>query len=276
MPYDERWNGSGRTGMSKHHSPDNQSCAAKAAPVHGPERRAPIAIVAALEREVRPLVSRWRRCTGERGGRRFRFFESDDAVLVCGGMGAEAARRAAEAVIALYAPRAVYSVGFAGALRSGMKVGEVIVPARVINADDGSSVSLASGSGVLVSFRAVASPEQKRKLRQSFGGQAVDMEAAAVAQAAQARGVPFGTMKVISDEVDFEFPEIERFRDAEGRFREARFVLFTSVRPWLWRRVLRMARNAKIATRVLCERLLKIGEERSSDTPDLREATKQP
>lgn len=263
MPYDVRWNGSGRTGMPKHHPPDDQSSAAR------------IAMVAALEREVLPLVSRWRQGTREHGGRRFRFFESDDAVLVCGGVGAEAVRRAAEAVIALYAPAAVYSVGFAGALESGMKVGEVIVPARVINVGDGSSISLASGKGVLVSFGAVASPEQKRKLRESFGGQAVDMEAAAVAQAAQARGVPFGTVKVISDEVDFEFPEIERFTDAEGHFREARFALFAAARPWIWRRVLRMARNAKIAARVLCERLRKIGEEPISNTPDLREVTKQ-
>jgi adenosylhomocysteine nucleosidase len=275
MAYDERWNGSGRTAMSEHHARNHRTSAAQAASLDSGERRAPIAIVAALEREVRPLVSRWRLCTRERGGRRFRFFESDAVVLVCGGMGAEAARRAAEAVITLYAPLAVYSVGFAGALEPGMKVGEVIVPARVINAGDGSSVSLASGSGVLVSFAAVASPEQKRRLRQSFGGRAVDMEAAAVAQAAQARGVPFGAMKVISDEVDFEFPEIAPFMDGEGHFREARFALFMAVRPWIWRRVLRMAGNAKIATRVLCERLGKIGEERIPGTPDFREASQQ-
>ncbi len=49
-------------------------------------------------------------------GRSFVFFERDDMVVVCGGIGVEAARRAAEAVIALYHPALLQSVGFAGAL----------------------------------------------------------------------------------------------------------------------------------------------------------------
>src|SRR5579864_5473839 len=57
-----------------------------------------VAIVAALEREVRPLVKGWRVREQEFDGRHFRFFERDNFVLVAGGIGAEAARRAAEAV----------------------------------------------------------------------------------------------------------------------------------------------------------------------------------
>jgi nucleoside phosphorylase len=63
-----------------------------------------IAIVAALEREVRPLLKRWHSVEREYEGRQFKFFESGESVLVCGGIGAEAARRATEAVIALYRP----------------------------------------------------------------------------------------------------------------------------------------------------------------------------
>ncbi len=143
-----------------------------------------VAIVAALEREVRPLVKNWR------------------VVLVCGGIGAEAARRAAEAVMEIYTPNVIFSAGFAGALDPGLKVADIVRPRRVINAGDGSSVNLGRGEGVLVSFGSVANPEQKSKLRDSFGAQAVDMEAAAVARAAEARGVEFATVKAISDECD--------------------------------------------------------------------------
>ena len=87
-------------------------------------------MVAALEREVRLLVKRWRRIEREHEGRSFTFFESGQAVLVCGGIGAEAARRATEAVIALYQPELVLSVGFAGALDPGLKVGEIFSPSR--------------------------------------------------------------------------------------------------------------------------------------------------
>jgi adenosylhomocysteine nucleosidase len=227
-----------------------------------------VAIVAALEREVRPLVKRWPASEREHAGRRFRFFEKDGAVLVCGGIGAEAARRATEAVISLYSPAVVYSAGFAGALDRRLGVGDLVHPARVINAADGSSVSLVDGRGVLVSFGAVASPEQKAKLREAFGAQAVDMEASAVARAAEARGVDFAVVKAISDESDFTFPSLERFVDSDGRFLEARFALFAAFRPWLWPQVIRLASNSKRASKALCEWLRKMNTTQTSAPVD--------
>jgi len=226
-----------------------------------------IAIVAALEREVRPLVKDWRVREQEAGGRRFRFFEKDDIVLVCGGIGAEAARRSAEAVIALYAPKVVCSAGFAGALDPGLRVADIIQPRRVVNASDGSSVQLTRGEGVLVSFGSVASPAQKAKLRDSFSAQAVDMEAASVARAAEARGVEFAVVKVISDEFDFSFPAMERFVDPSGRFLESRFAVFAAVRPWLWPQILRLARNSGRASRALCDWLRKMDSESMAAYP---------
>jgi adenosylhomocysteine nucleosidase len=217
-----------------------------------------IAIVAALEREVRPLVKHWRRTEKQHDQRRFQFFENDRAVLVCGGIGAEGARRAAEAIITLYTPRLVYSVGYAGALEPGLRVGEIITPVRVIDAADGSSIRIPGGNSVLVSYNQIASPEQKSKLWQSYGAQAVDMESAAVARAAELNAVPFKALKVISDEFDFDLPGTEPFVDSEGRFREGRFALYAGLRPWLWGRVIRLTRNSARATRALCRCLSEI------------------
>jgi len=212
-----------------------------------------VAIVAALEREVRPLIQRWRAVEKDHGKYRFRFFESDHAVVVCAGIGAEAARRAAEAVIALYAPEVVYSAGFAGALEPELKAGELVLPRWVVNASDGSRVEMHDGAGVLVSFETIASPAQKLSLRESFAAQAVDMEAAAVARAAEARETRFGAVKAISDELGFVLPPMDRFIDSQGRFSEWRFVAHIAVRPWLWRRVLQLARNTRRASRTLCQ-----------------------
>jgi len=217
-----------------------------------------IAIVAALEREIRLLVKNWQVSEREHDGRRFRFFENDDVVLVCGGIGTAPARRAAEAVIALFNPDTVYSVGFAGALDSELKVGHVLRPQRVINASDGSSRLLDEGEGVLVSFGSVASPQQKRRLQESFGARAVDMEAAAVARVAEIRGIDFAAIKAISDESDFEFPSTERFIDWEGNFLEGRFAMFAAMRPWLWWQTLRLAKNSSRASRSLCASLAKL------------------
>jgi adenosylhomocysteine nucleosidase len=214
-----------------------------------------IAIVAALEREVRPLIRRMPVREMEHAGRKFRFFENVNLVIVCGGIGAESARRAAEAVITQYAPQMIYSAGFAGALDPAIKNGNVLVPRRVINASDGSSIDTGQGEGVLVSFPSVASPEHKAKLANSYHAQAVDMEAAAVAQAAQARGVRFAAVKVISDGSNFALPPMERFIGPAGQFRTWPFVAFVLFQPRWWRATLRLARNSARASDALCKRL---------------------
>ena len=211
-----------------------------------------LAIVAALEREVKPLVRRWRVTEKEHEGRRFRFFENGEVVVVCGGIGATAARRAAEAAIAIFSPSVICSVGFAGALDASLRIGDVVRPRTVINAGDGSKNSVDSGEGTLVSFASVASSDQKKKLAESYSAQAVDMEAAAVARSAEARGKEFRAIKAISDDLEFEFPAMERFVDSEGRFSEGKFAFYAAVRPWLWRRILRLARNGGRASRALC------------------------
>jgi adenosylhomocysteine nucleosidase len=214
-----------------------------------------VAMVAALEREVGPLIKRWRRVEREHEGRRFEFFESRQAVVVCGGIGAEAARRATEAVIALYLPELVLSVGFAGALDAALKVGEIFSPSRVIDASDGSSVEIAAGRGVLVSALTIAGMEQKAKLAESYAAQAVDMEAAAVARGAQARGVRFMAVKAISDESTFAMPPLDRFVNRDGQFCQTAFAASIVARPWLWSKVFRLARNSVKASRALCVEL---------------------
>jgi adenosylhomocysteine nucleosidase len=97
----------------------------------------------------------------------------------------------------------------------------------------------------------VAGAEQKANLAHAYGATAVDMEAAAVAVAAQARGIQFGVIKVISDELHFELPQMERFIDAQGQFKEASFVLFAILRPWLWQRVAALAVNSRKAAKML-------------------------
>ena len=212
-----------------------------------------IAMVAALEREVWPLVKNWAVSRKQYEGRWFSFFENGQTVLVCGGIGAEAARRATEAIIVLYRPERVQSVGFAGALDPEMSVGEVIVPCRIIDANDGSRVETGATGCTLVSIDAIIGAEQKAKLAKTYGAKIVDMEAAAVARGAQTHNLPFSAVKVISDKWDFAMPPMQRFIDCDGNFRTGRFVLFTVVRPWLWPIVIQLGRNSALAARNLCE-----------------------
>jgi adenosylhomocysteine nucleosidase len=214
-----------------------------------------LAIVAALEREVAQLIKRCRRVERNHEGRNFIFYEQDDTVLVCAGIGLEPARRAAEAAIALYHPALLQSVGFAGALNASLRIGDILSPAIVLDARDGSRLEIPGGKGTLVTFMTVAGAQQKRNLAQAYGALAVDMEAAAVAAAAQAHGIPFTATKVISDNLDFEMPHTARFIDAQGGFHTAGFALYVALRPWLWRRVAALAGNSRKAAEALAAHL---------------------
>ena len=214
-----------------------------------------VAIVAALEREVWPLVKDWRTEEKEYAGRSFKFFEREGTVLVCGGVGAEAARRAAEAVITLYAPELMISAGFAGGLDPVLKAGETLTPRLVIDASDGSRSDSGSGQGVLVSFREVADPAQKASLAKAYGADAVDMEAAAVSRCAQAHGIRFLACKAVSDSREQRLPPVARFMAADGTFQSFRFLAHVALRPWLWIGVVQLARNTAAAAQSLCRQL---------------------
>lgn len=213
---------------------------------------AKVAIIAALEREVAGAIKHWRSSKREYAGRRYRFFENERAVLVCGGIGAEPARRAGEAVIQLYRPALIISAGLAGGLDAGAQVGSLFIPNRLVDASDGSVLALAEGQGTLVSWNSVAGVEQKAKLAKAYGASAVDMEAAAVARAAQVRGIPFMAVKAISDGYDFEFPGLERFIAPDGRFRSGALAVYAAIRPWLWKKLAYLSRNSERAVGALC------------------------
>jgi adenosylhomocysteine nucleosidase len=207
-----------------------------------------VAVVAAMEREVSPFVKDWPQTSRQWDGRNFRFYEKEGNVVVCGGVGAEAARRAAEAVINLYHPTLLISAGFAGALDPTLAVGDTLMPSHVIDAGDGSRMQ---AEGVLITFDTVADVEQKARFAKAFGAHAIDMEAAAVGKSAQTHGIKFLACKVISDSSDTSLPPLTQFIGQDGRFQTARFVVYIAVRPWRWAAVRRLARDSFKAARAL-------------------------
>jgi adenosylhomocysteine nucleosidase len=242
-----------------------------------------IAIVAAMEREIARLVRNWTVRTIEHDGRRYRLFENENSALLCGGIGGQAARRATEAIIREVNPVQVLSVGFAGALpamRDGqLKVGDVLRPRTVINVADGVRTLIDDGEGILVSSPVVADRDQKIRLGEAYGAIAVDMEAAAVAQGAQARGILFMAVKAISDNADFDMPALDRFIANDGTFRSFGFACHMALRPWMWPTTVELARNSARASRALCTALAdylarditNLGLSSESSTPNLNQ-----
>lgn len=206
-------------------------------------RKKPIAIVVAMSREVAPLLRKAQK--NERQG--LSLFELESAVVVAGGIGRRAARRAAEFVVDYAQPELLISAGVAGALAPTLHVGDVLHAREVVDSESGVRFITRGGDCVLVSAAGVTGEAEKRALSERFAGEAVDMEAAAVAQVAQQHGLEFAAVKGISDELGFAMPPVGQFVDDAGQFRTGSFVAHLLVHPSWWLPVRELSRNTRFA-----------------------------
>lgn len=219
-----------------------------------------IAILAALPRELAPLVRHWpqhERLSQEGAV----VFTSDRAVAVCAGMGRERAALALTLAARQGPLREVLSVGYAGALRQGIARNSIVSPVAVIDARDGQRFECPGGSGVLLTSNGVLGPREKSQAATRWHADLVDMEAAAVAQSAQQLGLPFRAVKVITDEVEDILPDMSQYTNAQGAIRESAFAASLLLRPWQLPAALRIGRRAAQASQVLAHELRRYLEE---------------
>jgi adenosylhomocysteine nucleosidase len=220
-----------------------------------------IAIVAAMFREVHPLVRKWdpKRYLPDR---RVQLYVSDGAVVAYAGMGRECAEVACKAALAVGEVDTLISVGWAGGLNRNSSAGQVVQPEIVVDALSGKRYKAGGTQGTLVSVQLVADTEEKRRLAERYRADFVDMEAAAVAHFAQEAGLPFLALKAISDAHDARLPDMNRF-NRKGRFQSWKFLAYMAVRPMLWQLIADMSRASLESRDELCKQLLQMIAERS-------------
>lgn len=222
-----------------------------------PHRR--IAVIVAMSRELAPLLRRVRRLRADG----VELFELETAVIAVGGIGRNAARRAAEIVIAKYAPTMIVSAGVAGALSPKLQVGEVVWAREVVDSGSGSHFAATGGESVIVTVSSVSGSDEKRMLAACWKADVVDMEAAAVAAVAHEKRVEFAAIKAISDEVGFVMPPVGRFVDGAGNFQTLRFAKFVVLRPEWWSVVRQLSANSRLAAVNLSEAVQHLIDQRS-------------
>ncbi len=216
-----------------------------------------IAIIAAMEREVLPLIREWQQIDAPPGSDLRHLWISGEAVLACAGIGAERARIATNVLIEAFRPELVTSIGFAGALVPKLKIGDVLQPAKVVSIQTGTAYAAEIGCGVLATSEVLLGSSQKKSFAAHSDAVAVDMEAGVVAKVAAEKDIRFRAIKAVSDDVsdviEITAPFIEPgTAGRRGRFQTQKFVKHVVVRPWLWGKVLRLAKNSKKASEALC------------------------
>ena len=191
---------------------------------------------------------------------------ADGNLVAVSGIGPKAARSAAQRLIDAGAT-ALVSWGLAGGLDPDLEAGAVCVPREVIAAD-GSRLctarswqeSLSScvpagrrvdNDALLTAEYALETPAAKRAARRATGACAVDMESSAIAQVAEAHGVPFIAVRVIVDTARDGVPRAVAGASRAGKLRTGRLVLGLMRSPLQIASLLRLARRYRVALRSL-------------------------
>jgi adenosylhomocysteine nucleosidase len=163
-----------------------------------------------------------------------------------------------------YEPKLLLFAGFAGSLVESLHVGDLVLATDVVDLDGRRWSTTWPGElppgtwqpplrrgSILSSPHLVGDPESKRRLGQTHGALAVDMESAAFARICSERAIPFGCLRSISDNV--ETPLTPRLVDllAEGRISARRVLLALLRQPSLLKEFMRLSRDTRSASQAL-------------------------
>lgn len=177
----------------------------------------------------------------------------------------------------------VIGTGVAGALSSGLKPGDLVLSDRTLTirtdgqvaeqvaaVDDahlraiGRSLAIAgiaySTGAILTSHRVLATGAEKRRAKESTGAIAVDMETAAIAAEAAARGIPFVAIRAVLDEVDDEVVGAA-MADHDGNVRPLAATSYLLRNPATMLKLPRLIRNLSRATTAIADALTAIAHD---------------
>jgi adenosylhomocysteine nucleosidase len=203
-------------------------------------------------------------------------FGTDDVILLMTGIGMRKARDATLAALERWPePEFILSTGVAGALDPALIVGAIVLADRVMICDPETGMpehmldvtrerrvallgalrnaGKAVADGVILTSRKPLSRiADKRRAAELCGAVAVDMESAAIALAASARGVPYVCLRTILDLAGEDLIGAE-LADENGRVRLLAAIGAVTRNPSVLVAGVRLLRNLRIATDAMGE-----------------------
>lgn len=189
-----------------------------------------VVLVAALKREFAPLLKHSDRVRSYRGDH-FQvwggFWKDVRVAFVAAGVGFAAARRATEAVIEHHSPEWVISYGFSGGLQPQVRTGDIVVGNELVD-EHGQRFRIPMSMAedpqrgihvgrLLTADHVVQTAEEKRRLGETYGALAVDLESLAVAQVCAAHQTRLMAFRAVTDDVETTLPEeVVRLAEVDG------------------------------------------------------------
>lgn len=156
-----------------------------------------------------------------------------------------------------YVPRLLIFAGFAGALDASLRVGDVVFVDEVVTEEGNRWRTTAQGCGacthgnLLTMDRLVATEEEKRRLGGQHGAVAVDMESAVFARLCAQAGIPFASVRAISDETTTLLSPSLAALLSGGTVSPWRVAALLLRHPLMIRELVRLGRDTKLASQKL-------------------------
>lgn len=182
-------------------------------------------------------------------------------VLVRSGMGQDSARKALAEVADRFSLERVYSIGYAGALDASLQVGELVVADNVVHYDTLKSIALDQAlppkssdvrRGTLLTVdEVVATPPEKKALQEKYSAVAVDMETYALAEEAEARNLPFVSIRAVTDTAQQELIDCSQLVAEDGDVSKLKASWHILTHPGDLKGMIDLGKNAQKATAAL-------------------------
>ena len=231
-----------------------------------------LGVVAAMPQEIAPLL---RRLTGYKrekaaGFNLYRFVvRQTPVVLIESGMGPGHAAAATGTLLAVAAPKLILNFGFAGGVRPGVGVGDLVLAERVLWLEGGRLTQAPQPDPALAAlvlqacaaapfilktgtFITAAAIMNKKELAGSLEAglkhPVLEMETAALLRAAEKAGIPVVAVRGVSDPAHEELGfSIAEFCDAELKISLPRVLRCIVRKPWIIPQLVRLSGNSKKA-----------------------------
>ena len=207
--------------------------------------------------------------------------EGKEITLIRTGIGKGPAAEALTNVLERFSLSLVVSTGYMGAADPRLKVADVLVADQVLELKDSSGDAFTSKKaakeyaidpslleltanvfadgatvfrgGLLTVDRVVAEPQDKVNAGQFYSVLGIDMETSALARLAGEKGVPFISVRAVSDTVDQKLVDISPFLEADGEVSTLKAGWHVLTHPGKIKNLVSLREHSQRATRSLTQ-----------------------
>ena len=200
-------------------------------------------------------------------------WKGEPLLLVRTGVGPKKARETLAPCLSGHPCRGVVSTGYAGGLRDGYELGDILVPAEltsvpplpetcihpdpelreiVLRAAEGGPWRIHT-SRMITTDRVIFSSDEKHRLGLEYDAGSVDMESAVVGELAVGSRVPFVVVRVVLDEARFSLPDLLEVVRWWRRRQYGRLIPHLVLRPAGWLALVRLLRRSRLASQGLTD-----------------------